>query len=78
MYYYDEFSVLMLVHLFAFAQAALNGRKPRRPGRAHAPERDSWASYLQRHLESLYRRAPNSAARRQQHSRQTRSVFDEG
>jgi len=44
----------VLVHLFAFAhKAALSGRKPRRPGRAHAPERDSWASYLQKTFGAL-------------------------
>ena len=59
MYYYDEFSVVHHLRslLMGILKAALNGRKPRRPGRAHAPERDSWASYLQRHLEPLLRQA---------------------
>ena len=53
---------------------ALNGRKPRKSGRTHAPERDSWAKTFG----ALIVGAPNSAARRQQHSRETHGVFDEG
>ena len=66
-YYYDEFSVLMLVHLFAFAanenpQRGIEWQKAKKTWKSTCTRADSRASYLQRHLESLYRRAPNSVS----------------
>ena len=53
---YDEFSVLMLVHLFAFAangnpQSGIEWQKAKKTWKSTHTRADSWASYLQRHLE---------------------------